>query len=143
MVTKYRQSADSSVWSPDTEPEEDIGDGDLGDLDLGTLHIVFTRRSEAVHIHLLGLGFQSGLVGNNSLDDGVVKSTDEKQGEEVIENVGKEDKCPLIDPGREEVIGAGDQESLGHVLPPPNEGGGAAEHRVEPDAGQDSKCHSS
>ena len=75
------------------------------------------------------------------LDDGVVKGPNEEHGEEEVEDVGEQDKCPLIDPGGEEVIGACQQETLGHVVPPASEGGAADEDGVAPDDAEDAGRH--
>ena len=138
MVTKDGQRADCSVWSPDAEPKEHIGDGDFGDFDLGALLAILAARPQAVHVHLLGLGPQGRLVSNDSLDDGVVEGCDEEQGEKVVEDVGEEDECSLIDPRGKEVIGAGEEQPLGHVVAPAGERGSADEDGVAPDYTEDS-----
>ena len=79
------------VRRPDAEPQQDVGDGDLGDLDLGTLLLV-PSRPQALNIHLLGLSFESLLVGDHRLDDGDIKAADHGERGEVVDDVGKHDE---------------------------------------------------
>ena len=82
------EGGDRGVWSPDTEPEQDVGDGNLRDLHLSAL-LAAPGRPQTLHVHLLGLGLQGGLVGHHRLHDGAVEAADHGEGNEVVEYVGK------------------------------------------------------
>ena len=147
------EGGDSGVGCPDTEPQEDVGDGHLRDLELRAL-LAGSGRPEAVHVHLLGLGLQGLLVGHHRLHDGAVEAADHGEGGEVVDDVGKQDEgfrvpilahnlwSGIIAGGRNdyrvyEVVGAGDQSSLHLVRPPPEEWPRADTESVGPDDDQD------
>ena len=61
----------------------------LRDLDLCAL-LALGTRPQTVHVHLLGLGLERGLVCHHGLHDGAVVDGDEDEGGEVVEDVGEQ-----------------------------------------------------
>ena len=96
--TQGGEGGDRGVGCPDTEPQQDVGDRNLRYLELSAL-LAGPGRPETVHVHLLGLGLQGGLVGHHRLDDGAVETGDHGEGSEVVDDVGKQDegfRIPLL-----------------------------------------------
>ena len=67
----------------------------LRDLDLCAL-LALGTRPQTVHVHLLGLGPERGLVRHHGLHDAVVEHRDEQHRSEVVEDVGEQHECPLV-----------------------------------------------
>ena len=77
------------VRRPDAEPEQHVRDGHLRNLHLCAL-LTLLARPQTVHVHLLGLGLERGLVCHHGLHDGAVVDGDEDEGGEVVEDVGEQ-----------------------------------------------------
>ena len=77
------------VRRPDAEPQQHVRDGHLRNLHLCAL-LTLLARPQTVHVHLLGLGLERGLVCHHGLHDGAVVDGDEDEGGEVVEDVGKQ-----------------------------------------------------
>ena len=78
---------------------------------------------------------------HHCLHDGCVVDDDQEHGSEVVEDVGKENESSLIDTSGEEVIAAGDDETLSFVVSPAQEWSNADEDRVDPDCKQETSRH--
>ena len=98
------EGRDPGVRGPDTDPQQDVGDGHLGDLHLGAVLVILPAGPEALHVHLLGLGPEGGLVSHHGPHNVHIEGADQDHGSEEVEDVGEEEEGPPVDILQRQVV---------------------------------------
>ena len=150
------EGGDPGVRGPDADPQQDVGDRHLRDLHLGAVLVILPAGPEALHVHLLGLSPEGGLVSHHGPHNVHIEGADQDHGSEEVEDVGEEEEAPPVDILQrlvvltplpvltdlgEEVVAAGDQETLGRVVSPAEEGSHRYARGVGPEDQQQTKRH--
>ena len=135
------EGGDPGVRGPDADPQQDVGDRHLRDLHLGAVLVILPAGPEALHVHLLGLGPEGGLVSHHGPHNVHIEGADQDHGSEEVEDVGEEEEAPPVDILGEEVVAAGDQETLGRVVSPAEEGSHRYARGVGPEDQQQTERH--
>ena len=102
-VSPGAEHADDGEWSPGHRPQGNIDDGHFGDADLGGNLLLVRVAAQRSHVHFLGLLAQFVFVFENSVDDAVVATDDDRHGHKEIENA-QHQYVQLVDGALRDII---------------------------------------
>ena len=105
-VSPSANHADDGERSPCHQPAGDVHDGHLSDADLGRDLLLVGVAAQRGHVHLLGLGAQFLFVFENGVDDEIVATGDDEDGQDVVEDGSRQDVALVVHGLRHVVVGA-------------------------------------